>query len=119
MGRRHVDTIAAALAEAKTRYRRHAPSGQRRGKTLADCEIRAFVAGAQWAALPDPEEGCACDLTPEDRGGGHTELVGEMNPACPEHSDLVYDPKVGMWGLRSEIQHEPKKSLARDLTEAS
>jgi len=54
--------------------------------------------------LPDPTGGCVCSFESEDRGGGHSELVPEYEPACPVHSEHVYDPKTGVWVLRSEIE---------------
>lgn len=99
---RAADKTAYAYAEAKTRYRR--PTSLPLGSPN-EREIRAFVAGALWASLPDPEGGCACDGHEEVHGPGHVEYLLEFNPACPEHSDMIYDPKAGVWGLRTEVRH--------------
>lgn len=47
--------------------------------------------------LPDPKAGCTCTWHSEDRSGGHFETVPEYDPACPEHSTHLYDPRQGMW----------------------
>lgn len=56
--------------------------------------------------LPDPTGPCVCAFDSEDRGGGHFELVQECEPACPVHSEHVYDPVLGMWMLRAEVSRE-------------
>ena len=48
-------------------------------------------------ALPDPKGGCVCESYSEDRGGGYFELMVEYEPACPEHSEHVYNPRTGVW----------------------
>lgn len=50
--------------------------------------------------LPDPKAGCCCIPHTQDAGGGYTEHLLEMHPACPEHSDALYDPRAGVWILR-------------------
>jgi len=70
-------------------------------------QVRARAAlAAVWSdiRLSHPKGGCVCSFESEDRGGGHSELVQEYEPACPVHSEHVYDPKTGVWVLRSEIQ---------------
>ena len=54
------------------------------------------------AAKALPVEGCSCTPHEQDAGGGHTEYLLEYEPACPEHSEHLWDPKRGMWVLRSE-----------------
>ena len=54
------------------------------------------------ASLPDPKGGCVCTAHSESRGGVYSEIVWEYEPACPEHSEHLYDPKIGVWVLRSE-----------------
>lgn len=76
------------------------------GKPNSYSLAKARVAlAAVWAdiRLPDPTGGCVCSFESEDRGGGHSELVQEYEPACPEHSEHVYDPVLGMWVLRDQV----------------
>ncbi|WP_432679368.1 hypothetical protein ACRAJ3_11500 [Rhodococcus pyridinivorans] len=47
--------------------------------------------------LPDPNGGCACTWHTQDAGCGYTEVIPEYEPACPEHSHHLYDPRAGMW----------------------
>lgn len=49
--------------------------------------------------LPDPKGGCCCASYSEDRGGGYFELMLEYEPACPEHSVHLYNPRTGVWEL--------------------
>lgn len=67
-------------------------------------DLRAALT-AVWAdiRLPDPAGGCACSFDSEDRGGGYSELVQEYEPACPEHSEHLYDPVLGVWVLRDQV----------------
>ncbi|WP_394217019.1 hypothetical protein [Brachybacterium vulturis] len=53
--------------------------------------------------LPDPAPGCCCVAYTQDAGGGHFEHLLEMHPACPEHSDALYDPRVRIWILRDDV----------------
>lgn len=57
-------------------------------------------------AFPDPKDGCACTPHWQDAGGGYTEFVPEYEPACPEHSYHLYDPRTDEWVLRSENDWE-------------
>lgn len=54
---------------------------------------------ADWQArlLPDPKGGCCCTWHSQDAGGGYTEYLMEYEPACPEHSTHVYNPRTGVW----------------------
>ena len=54
------------------------------------------------AALPLPGDGCSCTPHEQDAGGGYTEYLLEYEPACPEHSEHLWDPTQGAWVLRSE-----------------
>ncbi|WP_016695010.1 hypothetical protein [Rhodococcus rhodochrous] len=47
--------------------------------------------------LPDPNGGCVCTWHTQDAGCGYTEVIPEYEPACPEHSTHLYDPRTGMW----------------------
>jgi hypothetical protein len=70
--------------------------------------------------LPDVDGGCACTPHSQDAGGGYTEHLLEYEPACPEHSVHLYDPRAGKWVFRDggeqkrlvhTIQrHSPKES---------
>lgn len=53
--------------------------------------------------LPDPNAGCVCSWESEDRGGGCSELVAEYEPACPVHSEHLYDPRTGVWIERADV----------------
>jgi hypothetical protein len=35
--------------------------------------------------------------------------VPEYEPACPEHSEHVYDPIQGMWIVRTEVPAKPER----------
>jgi hypothetical protein len=50
--------------------------------------------------LPDPMGGCVCTPHDQDAGGGYVEHLLEYDPACPEHSEHLYDPRTGVWVLR-------------------
>lgn len=52
--------------------------------------------------LPDPTAGCCCTWHNQDAGGGYTETVVEYDPACPEHSVHLYDPRSGTWVLQPD-----------------
>ena len=54
------------------------------------------------AALPLPVDGCACTPHEQSAGGVYTEYLLEYEPACPEHSEHLWDPTQGAWVLRSE-----------------
>ncbi|UPK64930.1 hypothetical protein MYP14_06145 [Rhodococcus pyridinivorans] len=47
--------------------------------------------------LPDPNGGCVCTWHTQDAGAGYSEVIPEYEPACPEHSTHLYDPRAGMW----------------------
>lgn len=54
--------------------------------------------------LPDPTKGCCCVDRSQDHGEGRIEYLAEYNPACPEHSDHVYDPRTGTWIHRTDVE---------------
>lgn len=54
------------------------------------------------AALPLPGDGCSCTPHEQSAGGVYTEYLLEYEPACPEHSEHLWDPTQGVWVLRSE-----------------
>lgn len=61
-----------------------------------------FMEGVEWAdanpqPLPRPGDGCQCTGYSQDAGGGHFEYLVEYEPACPEHSEHVYNPRTGVW----------------------
>lgn len=63
------------------------------------------IAGPQrieMAALPDPKAGCVCTMHGQNAGGGYMEYVLEYEPACPEHSVHLYDPRLGVWVHRPD-----------------
>jgi hypothetical protein len=57
------------------------------------CKIEEMKA----KVLPDPQGGCVCIPHSQDAGGGYTEHLLEYEPACPEHSGHLYDPRTGEW----------------------
>ncbi|NKT91772.1 hypothetical protein GS854_01645 [Rhodococcus hoagii] len=58
-------------------------------------------------ALPDPKGGCVCTGHTQDAGGGYTEHLLEYEPACPEHSQHLYDPRIGEWIHRPDAEGGP------------
>lgn len=59
-------------------------------------EVQALYA----AALPAPEDGCACTYHPGNYPIEPPDV--EYEPACPVHSEHLYDPRAGMWVRRSD-----------------
>jgi len=68
--------------------------------------------------LPKPGDGCQCTPIWQDAGGGHTELLAEYEPSCPEHSEHVWDPRTGRWELRSEDDIETQAKALDDAADA-
>lgn len=60
-------------------------------------ELEAEVERLRAKTLPTDLTKCICPWDSEDRGGGHSEIVAEYEPACPVHSEHVYDPRAGEW----------------------
>lgn len=72
----------------------------------SDDQIAMDNADWQGRLLPDPEGGCCCTWHAQDAGGGHTEYLMEYEPACPEHSEHVYNPRTGIWERAEESNWE-------------
>ena len=53
--------------------------------------------------LPHPKADCCRIPHAQDAGGGHFEHLPEIRPACPEHSDAMYDSRAGVWVLRGDV----------------
>lgn len=68
--------------------------------------LLAELEALEQRVLPDPKAGCCCIPHIQDAGGGYTEHLLEMHPACPEHTDALYDPRAGVWILRDPSQDE-------------
>lgn len=66
-------------------------------------ERRAEAKLAAGMVLPDPTGGCVCTPHWQDAGGGHTEFVPEYEPACPEHSEHLYNPRTGIWEIARTV----------------
>lgn len=87
--------------------------------TCPECRWRLGLGparGGERPSLPDPAGGCVCTWHSEDRGAGYSETVLEYDPACPEHSVHVYDPRSGMWVDRPAaptVTAEQRLALAR------
>jgi hypothetical protein len=62
--------------------------------------------------LPDPKGGCACHYHGSDPLSGPPDV--EYEPACPVHSEHVYDPRRGMW-----IFADPAKNAAWEADRAA
>lgn len=74
------------------------------GDTDLDATARGHYA-AGWQAGTDsafPTDGCSCTGYTEDRGGGYSEYMLEYDPACPEHSEHVWNPRKQMWTHATE-----------------
>ena len=65
--------------------------------------------------LPDPEGGCCCTWHSQYAGGGHTEYLMEYEPACPEHSEHVYNPRTGIWEHPTEPEWETEYGVRGDV----
>ena len=88
----HMDALRTIARESTTR-------------ALAPEEAAVIDAAAVKLAMatlsrPDPMGGCACVNHLE----AHGEMTLEYNPACPEHSEHVYDPRTGAW------EHSPESA---------
>lgn len=81
-------------------------------------ELLAEVDRLREQVLPDPKGGCVCRSHSEDRGGGYFELMVEYEPACPEHSEHVYNPRSGVWEFDATARAEAAEQAVqrvRDL----
>lgn len=63
---------------------------------LAADELRAAITPH---LLPKVDGGCCCTPFSQSAGGVYTEYLLEYDPACPEHSEHVYNPRTGVWEL--------------------
>jgi hypothetical protein len=59
--------------------------------------VDAILARYAVVKLPEANGRCICTSHAQDAGCGYTEMVLEYEPACPEHSQHVYDPRAGAW----------------------
>lgn len=59
--------------------------------------------------LPDPTAGCCCTHHPTPLG---CPPEVEYEPACPEHSVHVYNPRTGVWDLADTVT--PASGMDRD-----
>lgn len=55
-----------------------------------------FLRGVSAAPLPMPGDGCLCTGHCQDYGG-YVEHLLQYEPACPEHSEHVWNPRTGIW----------------------
>lgn len=89
--------------------------------TIADLKAGSVIPGQnsdkpQRPSLPDPKGGCACRGYSEDHGAGYVEQMVEYEPACPEHSEHVYNPRTGVWDLSDPSRVQPsREELARAI----
>lgn len=113
-----VEAAVRAVQDADARAaRRGYSAGARPGIVAARVLTAAWpLIAAHVQRLPRPEDGCVCSWESEDRGGGDSELVAEYEPACPVHSEHLYDPRTGVWVLRAKHDREVQ---ARALEEAA
>lgn len=113
-----VEAAVRAVQDADARAaRRGYSAGARPGIVAARVLTAAWpLIAAHVQRLPRPEDGCVCSWESEDRGGGYSELVAEYEPACPVHSEHLWDPRQGMWIDRA--QHDAEVRAAA-LTEAA
>jgi hypothetical protein len=79
-----------------------------------DALLAAFPEDPRVSALPRPEDGCACIPHEQSVDPGYVEYIWEYDPACPEHSEHLYDPRSGVWIFRDpaknaewEADHHP------------
>lgn len=73
--------------------------------------IWSALTAAEARELPDPTAGCSCTWHVErDPYEPHipARYEQEYDPACPEHSKHLYEPRQGEWVLRSSVDSEAK-----------
>lgn len=102
--RRLADTLESVYADSLTAQAEHARWQERAEKAEAPSDDQVAMDNADWQGrlLPDPKGGCCCTWHSQDAGGGHTECLMEYEPACPEHSEHVYNPRTGIWERAEE-----------------
>lgn len=85
-----VERLAAATAEID------------RLRNRAD-DLAEEVARLRERQLPKVEDGCACHYHPGPVLGMPDDI--EYEPACPEHSEHLYDPRSGSWIFRDPVKN--------------
>ena len=75
-------------------------------------DLAAALESALGRSIPDPNGGCSCTWHSQDAGGGHTEHLLEYDPACPEHSKHVYNPRTGIWELAAREPSDAQVEVA-------
>lgn len=88
------------------------PGGGARDFIDRGMAVEWFAQGADFNRLPLPADGCQCEWHTQDAGGGHTEILQECNPACPEHSEHVWNPRSGSW---EHADAAPRLSVIREM----
>lgn len=85
---------------------------KRRAEEAARITIRT-EAELTRSALPskDTLERCLCTAYSQDAGGGYFEPLVEQDPACPVHSEYVFDPQVAAWVHRDSLDAAPERTL--------
>lgn len=75
--------------------------------------LEAAEAELTRSALPSPHtlDQCLCTVYSQDAGGGYFEPLLEQEPACPVHSEYVFDPKVAAWVHRNSLAAVPERTL--------
>jgi hypothetical protein len=75
--------------------------------------LEAAEAELTRSALPskDTLDRCLCTAYSQDAGGGYFEPMVEQDPACPVHSEYVFDPKVAAWVHRESLAAVPERTL--------
>jgi hypothetical protein len=93
--------------------------------TVVDETRRVYGRDVRGGTMSDklPTTGCACTARTQNAGGGYYEHLLEYEPACPEHSEHIWNPRTGMWELLAEHDRQVKanawdegrESVARDF----
>jgi hypothetical protein len=80
--------------------------------------LRGTEGADERLVLPDPKGGCACTPFSQSAGGVYVEHLAEYEPACPEHSEHVYNPRTGVWDLAAPVPSPLVEGEEAGLTEA-
>ena len=72
---------------------------ERKGREFVEVPRQTLVTliSAAEGLLPTVDGGCCCTPFSQSAGGVYTEYLAEYDPACPEHSEHVYNPRSGVW----------------------
>lgn len=89
-----VAQVAAAALDGHSEGADHIDHFRIIARALADAGFIQDVAPA--APLPVPGDGCSCTGHRQDYGG-YVEYLLQYEPACPEHSEHVWNPRTGIW----------------------